>query len=166
MASNAHMLLGACGLYCGACYHYRASFYESERLQREAARRGRDPVGFTCQGCRSDKLYIHVGCVQCEIRACVDGREIAHCGICVEFPCERIKAFQSDGRVHHQDVLTQLERLREIGPDRWLAGQARRWECECGEPYSWYEETCSQCGKQLPSYGADPTLGKTHPSQG
>jgi hypothetical protein len=35
----------------------------------------------------------------------------------VEFPCERINAFQSDGRVHHLDVLVQLKRLREIGAD-------------------------------------------------
>jgi len=159
MSSNAPVLLGACGLYCGACYHYRASFYERERLQREAARRGRDPRGFTCQGCRSEKLYIHAGCAQCEIRACVDSREIAHCGLCLEFPCERINAFQSDGRVHHLGVLVQLKRLREIGADKWLSEQAQMWQCECGEQYSWYEETCNRCSKPLPSYGADPTLG-------
>ena len=47
-------LVAYCGLYCGACYHYRASFYDDERLRAEAARRGRDPAGFTCQGCRSE----------------------------------------------------------------------------------------------------------------
>jgi hypothetical protein len=62
--------------------------------------------------------------------------------------------------------LTQLERLRQVGSDQWLAEQARRWECECGEPYSWYEETCNRCGKSLVSYGADPTLDNTRPSHG
>jgi len=159
MAKDPNMLLAACGLYCGACYHYRASFYESERLQREAARRGRASEGFACRGCRSDKLYIHPGCAHCEIRACTDRRGIIHCGLCTEFPCERLKAFQSDGRRHHEDILTDLKRLNETGADKWLAEQAQRWQCECGERYSWYEETCDRCGKALASYGADPTLG-------
>jgi hypothetical protein len=153
MAQDVHVLLAACGLYCGACYHYRASFYESGRLFEEAARRGRDPEGFTCRGCRSDTLYIHPGCAQCEIRACADGKGILHCGLCAEFPCERIKAFQSDGRVHHRDILIELERLREKGADQWMAEQAQRWRCECGESYSWYEETCHNCGEPLDSYG-------------
>lgn len=159
MTKDANVLLAACGLYCGACYHYRASFYPAERLEQEAARRGRSVAGFTCRGCRSERLYIHPGCAQCEIRACTDERGILHCGLCGDFPCERLQTFQNDGRLHHRDIFFQLERARKIRPEAWLAEQARRWECECGEPYSWYEETCSKCGKALASYGADPTLG-------
>jgi hypothetical protein len=159
MAKEANVLLGVCGLYCGACYHYRASFYDSERLSEAAARRGCDPGGFTCQGCRSDMLYIHPGCARCKIRACADERGVVHCGLCTEFPCDRIKAFQSDGRVHHRDVLIELESLRAKGADKWLVEQAQRWKCECGESYSWYEATCNNCGEPLNSYGADPTVG-------
>ena len=36
-------LVAYCGLYCGACYQYRASFYDDDHLRAEAARRGRDP---------------------------------------------------------------------------------------------------------------------------
>lgn len=158
MTKDSTILLAACGLYCGACYHYRASFYSPERLCREAAQRGRGIEGFTCQGCRSDKLYIHPRCAQCEIRACTDERGIPHCGLCLEFPCQRIEAFQGDGRIHHQDILIELERLRAIGTSQWLAEQAERWRCACGEEYSWYEETCNKCGKLLNSYGADPTM--------
>jgi hypothetical protein len=57
--------------------------------------------------------------------------------------------------------LIQLERLRAIGADKWLAEQAQRWQCDCGEHYSWYEETCSKCGKPVAAYGADPTLDET-----
>ena len=158
MDGDNHVLLAACGLYCGACYHYRASFYDDERLLTEAARRGRDPQGFTCQGCHSDVLYIHAGCAHCEIRACADSRGITHCGLCADFPCPRLWAFQSDGRVHHEDILIQLENLRQEGPEKWLAAQAERWTCSCGESYSWYEENCYQCGEPLASYGADPTV--------
>ncbi len=65
------LLLGVCGLYCGACYHYRASFPEGKHLLKEAVPQGWKVDGFTCQGCRSDSLYVHPGCAQCKIRACV-----------------------------------------------------------------------------------------------
>jgi hypothetical protein len=158
MDENLNVLLTACGLYCGACYHYRALFYDDDRLRAEAVRRGRTPEGFICQGCRSDVLYIHPGCAQCKIRACTDEKGISHCGECTEFPCDRIWAFQSDGRLHHIDVLIELVNLRKKGPEAWLAAQAEAWRCACGESYSWYEETCHRCGKPLPSYGADPML--------
>lgn len=150
------LLLGACGLYCGACYHHRASFPAGRHLLEEAARQGRELEGFTCGGCRSDLLYIHRGCARCDIRACADDKGIPHCGLCPEFPCSRIRAFQSDGWIHHRDVLIQLEDLKVKGADEWLAEQAERWTCGCGAGFSWYEESCHRCGAPLPSYGPDP----------
>ena len=145
-------LLGACGLYCGACYHYRASFADGKHLLEEARRQGRSTTSFTCQGCRSDVLYIHPGCAQCAIRACTDSKGILHCGLCPESPCELLTMFQGDGHVHHLDVLALLEELREQGPECWLARQAKRWQCQCGACFSWYEERCHQCGASLSSY--------------
>ena len=149
-------LLGVCGLYCGACYHYRASFPEGAHLVEEAARQGRARQGFACQGCRSDRLYVHPGCAQCQIRACAEEKELFHCGLCVDFPCRRLMDFQSDGRTHHVPVLDQLEALRERGPERWLAERARRWTCTCGARFSWYETVCRQCSAPLDSYASGP----------
>lgn len=146
-------LLGACGLYCGACNHYRASFPEGEHLLDEAKHQGKPAAGFTCKGCRSDALYIHPGCAHCTIRACTDHRGIPHCGLCPESPCERLEAFRDDGHVHHLDILTLLEELRKQGPGRWLAEQEKRWQCRCGASFSWYEESCHRCGAPLGSYG-------------
>jgi hypothetical protein len=154
-------LLGVCGLYCGACYHYRASFPEGKHLLQEAARQGRKLEGFTCKGCRSGHLYIHVGCARCRIRACAEEKNLLHCGLCPEFPCEQITAFQNDGRVHHRDVLSQLEELKAKGADCWLAEQARQWTCECGAHFSWYEERCYNCGASVASYGPDPRVKKS-----
>jgi hypothetical protein len=145
-------LLGVCGLYCGACYHYRASLPEGKHLLEEAARQGRELEGYTCRGCRSDTLYIHAGCSTCEIRACADGRGLVHCGPCTDFPCDRIEAFQADGRVHHRDVISNLEELKAKQPEQWLAEQAQRWRCQCGAGFSWYEESCHACGAPLASY--------------
>jgi hypothetical protein len=149
-------LLGACGLYCGACYHHRASLPEGQHLLEAAARQGRTLEGFSCQGCRSDVLYVHPGCARCQIRACTDERGIEHCGLCHEFPCDRLRAFQSDGRIHHRDVLGNLEELLANGPDQWLADQAQRWACQCGIGFSWYEQFCHRCRAPLRSYESGP----------
>jgi hypothetical protein len=151
--SDPRLLLGVCGLYCGACNHYRASFPEGVHLLEEAARQGKELQGFTCAGCWSNVLYIHPGCAECKLRACAESRNILHCGFCFEFPCEQIKAFRNDGRKHHVDVFSNLEELRSKGPDHWLAEQEGRWRCECGVSYSWYETVCHQCGASLHSYG-------------
>lgn len=151
-------LLATCGLYCGACYHYRAGEPGGEHLLAEAVQRGRPIAGYTCRGCRSDKLYIHAGCARCAIRACADAHGILHCGLCPDLPCDRLSAFCNDGRVHHGPIVEQLAALARTDPITWLAGQAARWTCACGAPFSWYETTCSSCGAPLDSYGRDPTI--------
>ena len=155
MDSERRVLLGVCGLFCGACYHYRGSFPEGRHLLEEAVRQGRRPEAFTCRGCRSDALYIHPGCAQCKIRACADGRGVLHCGLCIEFPCGQLEAFRHDDRVHHLDVMAHLEDLKAKGPDRRLEEQEKRWTCGCGAKFSWYETVCSSCGEPLASYSAD-----------
>ena len=153
---------GACGLYCGACYHYRAGQPEGEHLLREAAIAGRLRAGYTCQGCWSHQLYLHPGCAQCALRACAQARGLAHCGACPDLPCERLLALQNDGRPHHRDVVQQARAWRALGPARWEEGQRQRWRCaSCGAAYSWYETSCARCGWALPSYGPDPSIART-----
>jgi hypothetical protein len=153
---NQYTLLGVCGLYCGACYHYRAAWPQGQHLLSAAVQQGRSPEEFTCQGCRSERLYMQPGCAQCQLRACAEARNILHCGLCQEFPCAQLRAFQADGRVHHVDVYVNLREITRKGPDQWLAEQARRWTCVCGAPFSWYEVRCPHCGRALSSYGPDP----------
>jgi hypothetical protein len=150
--ADQRLLLGACGLYCGACYHYRASFPEGKHLLEKARLEGRELSGFTCAGCRSDTLYIHPGCAQCKIRACSESKGIEHCGLCPELPCDTIKAFINDGHIHHLDVLANLMELVAKGLDQWLDEQQRRWTCECGACLSWYEDRCGSCGGAVRSY--------------
>lgn len=156
--NSSKSLLGVCGLYCGACYHYRASFPESEHLLKDARRQGRVTQGFTCSGCRSEILYIHPGCADCSIRDCAERRDILHCGLCSEFPCDRIRTFQNDGRIHHLDVVSNLETLKLQGADQWLAEQQKRWRCACGTGFSWYEKSCHNCGEELNSYRSGKTM--------
>ncbi len=152
-------LLGVCGLYCGSCYHYRASFPEGKHLIEEAARRGASE-GFICRGCRSDKLYIHPGCAECNFRACAEAKKVVHCALFREFPCPQLKAFQSDGRPHHSHIFKNLEELLTVGLEQWLSAQQRRWKCDCGASFSWYEVKRHNCGERVESYGPDPQTSK------
>lgn len=145
-------LLGVCGLYCGACNHYHASLERGKHLLDEAVLKGRKPEEFTCKGCRSEKLYIHPGCKNCKIRDCAKEKDIDHCGLCLEFPCSMLKDFQFDGHKHHIDIMDNLRDLKSKGCIEWLKEQERRWECSCGEKYSWYEGICVKCGSKLTSY--------------
>jgi hypothetical protein len=159
-------LLAACGLYCGACYHYRASFPDSKHLSSPEFRGDRPLQGYTCRGCHSGKLYIHVGCAECQIRACAESQGFAHCGECDQFAnphilCQRLKAFQNDGRIHHLPIAQQLADVQRKGVGQWLAEQKARWTCACGQPFSWYETVCQHCGKDLDSYANQDN----HPSK-
>jgi uncharacterized protein DUF3795 len=146
------MLVGVCGLYCGACYHYLASFPENAHLLTDENLQGRKREGFVCLGCRSDQLYIHPGCAECKIRPCAQSRGILHCGLCEQYPCDQLLSLQNDGRSHHREILDELRRLLDDGPDKWLKDQQLRWTCPCGSPFSWYEEFCMHCGSQLRSF--------------
>ena len=97
--TDSRLLLGVCGLYCGACYHYRASFPEGRHLLEEARLQGRELTGFTCAGCRSDTLYIHPGCAQCRIRACADDKGILHRTL-FGVPCDRLRASRMTANYH------------------------------------------------------------------
>ena len=110
--ANGITLAAACGLYCG----------DYEYLQEN------------CQGCNqvegkpfwTEQLDMEVcplyGC-------CVDQRELEHCGLCDEFPCELFISLRDPAlsdeeaeqslRQRQQD----LKRRKEIGTEAWLRGK-------------------------------------------
>jgi len=145
-----YKLLGVCGLYCGACNHYQASFPRNAHLLRELVKKDKTVEDPTCQGCRSDKLYPH--CSKCIIRECAEDKGIDHCGDCIEAPCEMLTKFQLDGRAHHLDVLDNLAELKKQGCEMWLKKQESKWKCQCGADHSWYEAKCHFCGLSFDFY--------------
>ncbi|MBC8388664.1 MAG: DUF3795 domain-containing protein [Actinobacteria bacterium] len=149
-------LLGCCGLYCGACNHFRSNFPEGRHLLAEGIKQGRDPDTFTCRGCRGEIEYIYPGCDVCSIKLCAEKRGHIHCGLCHSFPCKMIIEFQHDKRhKHHLDVADNLKELKEKGHKQWLKEQRSKWKCNCGMPFSWYEKNCNSCGSSLVSYGTN-----------
>ena len=152
-----------CGLYCGACDIVAA--YKRE-LETGVPARWEDlpapmrdnipPASLICRGCKTESLY--EGCRGCGIRACAAEKEVEACNFCSEYPCqlvkERIQAVERmKGVLPHCAVMFEnLDSLKENGLAHWLEEQSKKWSCpDCGAPFTWYQEKCEKCGRELVS---------------
>jgi hypothetical protein len=102
-------LAPVCGLYCGSC----------ERL-------GKD-----CRGCghvQGKPFWTAIMKMDvCPLHGCCAGKkQIEHCGLCDELPCNTFQQFHDPAlspEEAKQSVLSRQEALRrrkEIGTERWL----------------------------------------------
>ena len=49
--------------------------------------------------------------------------------------------------------MKNLDRIKEVGVDKWLAEQEQQWKCpDCQTASSWYAEDCANCGRGLADY--------------
>jgi hypothetical protein len=142
-------LIAYCGLYCGAC-SFKVAFDTNDRKhlatlpdQMAACAAGATAPLEPCAGCKRGG-----GC-DCGIKPCAQSRKLSHCGLCADFPCARITAFNNDGIPHHGAVLENLTALKEMGEENWLAAQEKRWHCACGARLSWYTAECPKCGTKV-----------------
>ena len=140
-------LIGYCGLYCGAC-SFKVAHDENERghllCMPSHFDKYKDMPLQPCPGCKLDR---HGS--DCKIRDCAKSRELSHCGLCTDFPCDIITAFNNDGLPHHAEVIENLTMLRDSGEEQWLRVQEQKWRCPCGAKLSWYVEECLSCGKPV-----------------
>lgn len=144
----AHELIAYCGLYCGGCSfkvaheenNFRHILSMPERYSRVKEELKDKPMP-ECPGCRLDNQ-----CGDCAMRDCAREKELDHCALCADFPCEKITAFQSDGVPHHSEIIENLKLLRELGEEAWLERQKNQFTCStCGERLSWYVTECTKC---------------------
>lgn len=138
-------MIAYCGLYCGAC-SFRLAAAENDRRHLLAMPNAYDAWKDTpleaCPGCRLEN-----NCGPCAIRDCAISKGIGTCAECGDFPCDRLKSFNADGKPHHAESIPNLELLSRLGEEDWLESMARRWSCErCGKRKSWYRADCD-CGK-------------------
>lgn len=139
-----YVLDGYCGMYCGACPVMLAT--KAGKLEEEKG----------CYGCKSEKPTEF--CETCAIKACAESNGFEFCIQCNQWmACDRMLKFRSDTQYPYgQCVLKNMELIEVIGLPAWLEMQSKRWRCEkCGEPHSWYQETCSRCGQAVKDYKAD-----------
>ena len=93
---------GFCGDFCGKCPNYQ-------------------------NGCRGCVPQDHGNCYF--VRCCLE-RDIEHCGLCVDFPCEKLSAFVPDDRpgcpagYHIMNLRARLT----VGTKTWLQGQKGDWK--------------------------------------
>lgn len=150
-----------CGLYCGACEIIKA--YQKELATGVKARWKDLPEQFrkyikeaevVCHGCKSGTVF--AGCRGCAVRACAREKNVETCIKCNDYPCPHTKHLAdlvlkvNEFLPHCKVMLRNLEFLKDHTDEEWLQQQKKRWECPgCGTPFSWYQEKCSQCGKEL-----------------
>jgi protein-arginine kinase activator protein McsA len=84
------------------------------------------------------------------LKQCALDHHVEFCFECDEYPCEKLQTFKNDDNPHHSVVLRNLDHLKEVGSEKWLDEQKKRWSCpQCGTPFSWYDRECEACGPQL-----------------
>ena len=137
-------LIAHCGLYCGAC-SFKVGFEENNKehvmcMPTMYDKFKNQPLKF-CPGCRLENQ-----CGDCDIRDCARAKKIEFCNLCNDFPCKKLKDFNSDGKSHHAESIKNLLLLKKIGNEKWLEEQKHNWVCEkCNYRFSWYLKKCPKC---------------------
>ena len=134
-----------CGLYCGLCTQRSRIPQQAKALRDSMAKDGFDQWGQDmpnfkefwsflnqwcdlkncCQGCRQGG-----GNPECEIRKCIQQRNIDFCPSCEDYPCDHI----SELCKIYPILIADGQRLKEIGVEQWIPEQHKR--AETGFVYS------------------------------
>ena len=129
-------LAAPCGLYCGICRQYlvlKKDLFEAKGLKQG------------CKGCRirhKNCAFIRKEC------SALKKDEIDFCYECEKFPCNNLKKL-SDGYLERWSVnlIQNLERIKEIGADKWLQEQKELYTCpDCGGEICIHDVECYDCG--------------------
>lgn len=102
-------LVAPCGLYCGTCEY----------------------LGEQCQGCghQEGKPFwtVRMNVEVCPLYGCcIDKKQLEHCGLCDELPCETFTSLHDPSlspEEAKQSILSrqnELMRRKEIGTEKWL----------------------------------------------
>jgi len=144
--------LSRCGIYCGACYVYRAERDGGEFLRETAERQKVEPGEVKCNGCLGPDDQRWKNCKGCKTERCLDGKGLTFCYECEEFrdkTCEHYDMLACFCARRGEDTRMNLVRMK-ADLDGWLGEQGEKWRCgRCGGPISWYEESCHHCGADL-----------------
>ncbi len=138
-------LSAVCGLFCPSCTAYIASTEEPERLKALAERFNVTEEEMRCLGCRSEKRGPF--CLKrCTMTRCASEKGIDFCVECAEYPCEDLKAFQSQ-MPYRIELWRSFERIAEAGYETWYREMTEHFSCpECHTINSAYDAKCRACG--------------------
>jgi hypothetical protein len=146
-------LTSRCGIYCGACYVYRAQEDGGAFLEVVSERLGVPPDEVRCGGCTGPEEELWRNCKKCEVLPCLNGRGIEFCYMCPEFDegsCEKYERISRFASERGEDVRAAMERIRAGEAEAWLEEQDQKWRCpHCQGNISWYEEICHHCNEPI-----------------
>lgn len=141
--------MGVCGIYCGACFTYRAYADQDQTLIQRVIDLGTPMESIQCKGCTSGVTPPQ--CAKCSFRDCAYQKGISCCFECRDMPCKALielngERARKDNLPHLTLCLPNLETLKKIGVQNWLKQQEERWSCRtCGKKLHWYSDTCPKC---------------------
>jgi len=145
-------LLSRCGIYCGACYVYRAERDVGEFLREVAQWQEVEIDEVKCNGCTAPINEKWPSCQNCYPINCQKEKNLAYCHECGDFwdgKCNQYTKFEEFISQRGEKIRLNLIKI-SADPDLYLKEQESKWSCmKCGGSYSWYEETCHHCGKNL-----------------
>jgi hypothetical protein len=145
-------LLSRCGIYCGACYVYRAERDCGDFIREVAEWQNVELDEVKCNGCFAPDDEKWPNCRKCVPWRCLEEKGLDFCHECDSFwdySCENYAHLEEFCAKRGENTRQNLIKVK-ADPERYLAEQDQRWRCgSCGEPYSWYEETCHHCGRSL-----------------
>lgn len=146
-------LLSKCGIYCGACYVYRAhkdggGFLDSLSEKLEVFK---DEI--RCGGCTGPAENLWRGCRKCRLLPCLEEKGYRFCFECPEFEkssCDKYENLSRFCLERGEDIRASMMRIKSGEAHAWLREQDLKWRCpKCGETISWYEEKRHHCGETI-----------------
>lgn len=141
-------LLSRCGIYCGACYVYRAQRDGGALLGEMSKRLGVPPEKIRCSGCSGPYEEQWPNCQRCSFKACQRRRGVGNCAQCSDFEtCPDYGTGVGFTAYRGEDMRGGLRRIEAGDGEGWLREQAERWSCPmCSYPLMWYDNACRECG--------------------
>jgi hypothetical protein len=137
-------LAAVCGLFCPACMIYIAAREAPEKRERIARSFDLPVEDIRCDGCRSANRFSY--CATCKMVACAAEKGLDFCGACADYPCDDLKAFQSE-RPHRLELWEAQSRIEAVGYEHWFAEMVEHYACpQCGTLNSAYHLVCRECG--------------------
>lgn len=95
-----------CGYDCAKCPVYKETKNNNlEQLKKilfnNDSSASLETLG--CYGCKTDKS-VNFMCVNCQIRQCAKNKNVENCGLCDQFPCEKLIYISKETMEHLKEI--------------------------------------------------------------
>ena len=109
-------VLGACGIICSECEAFKATkANDTEKLVELAKSWGSTENPLTaddmrCNGCMSDVVFKNA--LNCGVRGCAVEHNVANCGECSEFACQKLNDLWKGYKLNPDDMMKNLSKAQ------------------------------------------------------